>query len=285
MTKWTYVPPNPITSFLVGVELSGPIPSSTMKMVASMHPQYKKELPRRLEHPSFSFGAQIPFFGQAGSPLRQNFAFPGPPELGALVFDRVQEDGTVGKALTIGPNRVTYMTSSYSRWEEFHPVSDRIVKDIAQLALPDVNATAIILAVTNQFRLDGPVTDEYLRSLLNEQSKYVASNMMSCPNHCHSFHGYLTKLSDPVSANYIRNANVNTADDGDEKRVVNIVFTHTAIFETPLGADSHLFEGVDKKPSVFSAVCNLMHESNNELFLDVLNPAISTDIPGLSRNE
>jgi uncharacterized protein (TIGR04255 family) len=217
--------------------------------------------------------------------LRQNFAFPGPPELGALVFDRVQEDGTVGKALTIGPNRVTYMTSSYSRWEEFHPVSDRIVKDIAQLALPDVNATAIILAVTNQFRLDGPVTDEYLRSLLNEQSKYVASNMMSCPNHCHSFHGYLTKLSDPVSANYIRNANVNTADDGDEKRVVNIVFTHTAIFETPLGADSHLFEGVDKKPSVFSAVCNLMHESNNELFLDVLNPAISTDIPGLSRNE
>jgi len=279
MTAWSFQAPNPITNFLVGIEFSGPIPSPTLKAISALHTQFKRELPRKVEQPNFTF----PF---PGFPALQA---PGPQQLsvqqqiGAVSFDQIKDDGSVIQALAVGPNNVTFMKASYSRWEEFQPISDRLVKTISEIALQFVSATGVILTAMNRFEWRGDGKPD-LGKLLNPAPKYVAPNMLSCNEHCHSFHGFLRQLTTPLDAQYIQNININTADGPEAEKIVNIAFSHRTIFPAPIGLGSNLFSSTPGTRGLFQKLCDLMHESNNQLFVDVVHPDISTTIPGLLQN-
>jgi hypothetical protein len=87
-----------------------------------------------------------------------------------------------------------------------------------------------------------------------------------------------------VAAQYIRNININTADGPEAERIVTIAFSHRAIFTEQMRSGSNLFSGTNGGLGVFQQLSNVMHDSNNQLFVDVVNPDISTKIPGLPQN-
>lgn len=278
MTSWSFQAPNPITNFVVGIEFSRPIPSPTLKAIAALHPQFKRDLPRKIEQPTFTF--QFPGFPTVQTPGRPTL--PAQQQIGSVSFDRIQEDGAVSRSLAVGPNNITFMTAAYSRWVEFQPISDRLVETISKIALQDVDATGVLLTAINKFEWIDTSSRPNLGNLLNQSSKYFAPNMLSCVEHCHSFHGYLSHVSSPIDARYIQNININTVDGTESENIVNVVFSHRTLFSSPLGLDSNLFPGRNRERGIFQEMCNMMHDCNNRLFADVINPEISRTVPGLS---
>jgi uncharacterized protein (TIGR04255 family) len=279
MSAWSYQAPNPITNFMVGVEFSGQIPSHILKSIAALHPQFKRDLPRKIEQPTFTF--QFPGFPALPVPGRPTL--PAQQQIGSVSFDRIQEDGSVSRALAVGPTNVTFMTASYGRWEEFQPLSDRLIQTISDIVMQEVNATGVLLTVINKFEWRDRTSKHDFGKLLNRNSRYIAPNMLSCTDHCHSFHGFLSQLDAPLTAQYVRNINISTADGPEAEKIVNIAFSHRTIFAEQMPIGSNLFS-VNGNRGVFDDLCNTMHDSNNELFVDVIHPDISANIPGLSPN-
>jgi hypothetical protein len=149
--------------------------------------------------------------------------------------------------------------------------------------MQEVNATGVLLTVINKFDWRDTTTKHDFGKLLNRNSRYIAPNMLSCTDHCHSFHGFLTQLAAPVTAQYVRNINISTVDGPEAEKIVSIAFSHRTIFAEPMRTGSNLFSGNGNR-GVFDGLCETMHDFNNELFVDVIHPDISGNIPGLSPN-
>src|ERR1700722_14971269 len=119
MSEWVFEGTNPITNYTLGVELTASIAPARLREIAASHPKFRRDLPRKTEQPMLTF---------------QMATLPGvqpQAQLGNVTFDSVREDGTVARALIIGPTQIAYMTASYSRWEEFEPVATRHIREIA----------------------------------------------------------------------------------------------------------------------------------------------------------
>jgi uncharacterized protein (TIGR04255 family) len=270
MSEWVFEDPNPITSYNLGVELAAPIAPARLREISALHVNFRRDLPRKVEQPMLTF---------------QMAALPGArpqAQLGNVTFDSVRENGTVARALSIGPSQIAYMTASYPRWEEFEPVATRHISEIAKLTMSESRVAAIVMGVTNQFTWAGDAAENDIGKLLNPGSHYVAPNMLSCRDHCHSFHGYLEKLSSPDNAQRIANINVQTGDLPEGKRTVSIVFIHRTILAAPVGDFEVVFGSPSSEtPQAFGISAREMRRLNNRLLCDIISPSISAKIPGL----
>jgi hypothetical protein len=76
-----------------------------LKQISALHPQFKRELPRRVEQQALTF--------QVG-------AGPGPvprADIGGVVFDEVGRDGSILSGLSVVQATASFMVAEYSRWD------------------------------------------------------------------------------------------------------------------------------------------------------------------------
>jgi uncharacterized protein (TIGR04255 family) len=192
MSGWLYDEANPIASFTVGAELAGAISPSFVRKISARHHLFKRELPRKLEHPFF-------LFPMPGMPIQ-----PAQNQIAGVVFDSVNQDGSVARSLTVGPNQVAYMTASYTRWKEFLPVWERLLGEMFQLLIGGPPVSAFLLTAVNRFQRQGDSSQQgTLESLLNQKSRLFAPNILTTSEDCHSFHGYVEqRLDEPKGRIY-----------------------------------------------------------------------------------
>lgn len=264
MNGWDFENANPIANFTVTLELAAPINPTNLRDIANKHPLFKRDLPRRQEHP-------LVMLPMIGNPIPQQ------AQIAGVVFDSVSTDGSVARSLNITFNQISYMSANYSRWKEFQPVFERLFSDIIRLLSSPPSITAITLAVTNRFQWKGDHSSSNLGTLLNVASNLFAPNMVKTNEHCHSFHGYIERSTTPAGQ-YIRNVNIQTGDLEGNK-VATVLLSHRLALETPIGPDSNFFSG--EASAHGSKITSEMRKANNEVFAALINPSISSRIQGM----
>jgi uncharacterized protein (TIGR04255 family) len=270
MSGWLYDEANPIASFTVGAELAGAISPSFVREISARHHLFKRELPRKLEQPFF-------LFPMPGMPIQ-----PAQNQIAGVVFDSVNQDGSVARSLTVGPNQVAYMTASYTRWKEFLPVWERLLGEMFQLLRSGPPVTAFLLTAVNRFRWQGDSSQQgTLESLLNQESRLFAPNILTTSEDCHSFHGYVEQRTDEPKGQYIRNINIQTGNEPSGGRGATILLSHRLSFSNPVTNVTDLF-GPSEAQSFAAKLATEMHDRNNDMFRDVVNSAVTSEIPGLS---
>lgn len=277
MGGWEFSERNPITNFSVGIEFSAPLSPQTLKSFSALHPQVKKELPRRVEQPNFVFQ-----FPQMMSPPPSGFV---PPQIGALSFDRIKDDGTVLVSLSANGNAINYMVQSYSRWAEFQPTAERLLEMLTRIAMEEqgVGVMAFRLSAINTFFDRSGESDLHLDGLLRKNSGYFPPNLTQQNGHTHNFFGFVTTIEVPTKGQYTKNININTAQNPDQERMAVVAFTHRVLRNEAITQVSDVLS-LDNSTGAFRVVANHMHEQNNALFVDVLNPEIVADIPGVAHH-
>jgi uncharacterized protein (TIGR04255 family) len=270
MAGWLFDEANPITSFTVGVELAGPIPPPVVREISGRHHLLKRELPRKIEQPFL-------LFPMPGMPIQ-----PQQSQIAAVVFDSVNPDGSVARALIVGPNRVAYMTASYTRWKEFQPVLERQLGEVLQFLKGGPTVTAFVLTAVNRFRWQGVPSEATLGNLLNQKSHLFAPNILTTSEDCHSFHGYIAPRAEEPKGQYILNVNIQTSHEQSGGRLATILLSHRLLLSQPIGEIANLFGRRSSDTLSFAAkVTTEMHDRNNTTFCDVVDPAVISNIPGL----
>jgi uncharacterized protein (TIGR04255 family) len=269
MSDWGFDDANPIANFTVALELFTQIDPAALQDIASKHPLFKRDLPRRQEQP-------LLMFPMPGSPI-----IPQQVQIAGVVFDNVNNDGSIAKSLTIAPHQISYMSANYSRWKEFQPVFERLFGEIIKIVSSPLRISAISLAATNRFRWRGDESKSGLKSLLNSGSRLFAPHVLETNEHCHSFHGYLEKrVAEPVG-HYIRNINVQTGQQLGDGKIATILLSHRLFFDAPASVPPDFFDGSTSTFALGSRLTSEMHFSNNKLFADVISREISDKMPGL----
>ena len=264
MTDWDFEGANPIVNLAVALELASPVMPPAIQEIASKHSLFRRDLPRRLDQPMML----LPIPGQM---------FPPQTQIAGVVFDYVNSDGSVARALSVASNQISYMTTNYQRWKEFSPVLERMFTETINLLAAPVLISGIILTASNRFMWRGPNVGAELKGLLNDSSRMFAPNVMHLTEHCHSFHGYIEKRFAAPAGNYVRNVNIQTSDEPAGK-VAAIVLSHRLALTERLAVDASFFGG---NAGLGSQVMNELQDSNNKMFMDVVNQSISVRMPGL----
>jgi len=182
---WRFNEPNPIVGYTVGIEFKKPLTPPTLRRISGLHGQLKRELPRRSEQ-------QAVTIQMGGSPQ-----MPAHAELSGVVFDRLKPDGNPQQALSVSQAVATYMTSDYTRWAEFWPVADRLLRAVGDIVLAETAVRAVLLMANNRFEWAGTPGNIDVASLLKKDPRYVAQHVLDCTGPCHSFHGYVVQNRSP----------------------------------------------------------------------------------------
>lgn len=269
MGEWKFEGPNPIVAYTVGAELSGPVSHDALRRLVALHPKIVRELPRKVEQQSVTFG-----FGIAPIP-------PSRSELGGVVFDYLKPDGSTSAALQITQNVVTFMKSEYTRWVEYWPLSERMLGFAADQIGSQPPVNSFIVIAVNKFFWSVREEPIDVKSLFRERSGYLADNILGRHKPCHSFHGFLTEMDSPPG-NRIDNINVAISTAPDGGWMSEVTFHHRFVMQdgaTGLGA---ALQQRDGGCSLAEEAISHMHRLNNELAEAILAPDVVERIPGLS---
>jgi len=121
---WIFDEPNPVTKFIISMEMRDPIASGILRQISEIHGRFRQELPRKIEQQMLTLPLPLQPFGTL---VAQQINVP--QQLGGLIFDFVGPIGIKLRALNIIQNRVIYMTAQYNRWEETWPLARRILSE------------------------------------------------------------------------------------------------------------------------------------------------------------
>ena len=263
MPGWTFEEPNPITRCAIQLALAGPLRPATLREIAAMHSQYKRELPRKVEQPMLTLpitGGPLPF-----SPSR---------DLGVVIFDFINPIGQSARGLAVSPNFVNYFTTSYTRWEEFWPFASRLLRDVCGRALVAAPMASLNLEYHDRFKWEGAKEDLDLGLLFSENSRYLPSWFLAQRGICHNYEGWGAHEADPQAGRRIDNLNVAVTKSSDEDTFIcTVVISNSKQFYTPVD-----ITGFNE---IFERLMNEMHSRNKRMLSAVLNKKIEERLPGL----
>ncbi len=265
MSNWTFRRANPIVNYTVGFELDPPMGPDVLKEISGLAPLFADDLPRRTEQQAFMFQ-----LGPAVIPQST---------IGGVTFDELERNGSMKRQLAVLPQTISYSLAPYERWVEYWPLADRILSATAKVALRGSKLTAFVLNAVNRFYWNGPEDGIDYSSLIRADCHLIAANILKVHGLCHSFHGFF-RPSD-VPGRRIDNVNFTVADRTEDRNAVDLVFNIRVILHDKTMDYSQLFLG---NPESFVARSfKILHESNNQLFAEVIVPEICSTIPGVPR--
>jgi uncharacterized protein (TIGR04255 family) len=278
LPDWCYNGPNPIINYAVAVEFRAPLPQTTLKAISTGHAKVRGDLPRRVEQPSITFQMAGPQLRFGGAPLT-----PTPIQgLGGVIFDTLNPDGTMRAALAVNPMSVTYMTSHYPRWVEFWPVAERLFEVVVEMISPAPQISSLTLNAINKFRPCESAVAPLLDSLISRHSPYIAPNLLTSKGFGHSFHGFVKDSVDPDGQTTI-NVNVGWSPGADKKTEVDITFQLRRSFVSPLSAATVFDQGGGISCELLGTLFLDLHKQNNQMFQEVVDHRICSQIPGLNK--
>ncbi len=269
MGEWTFPEPNPIISYLVGIEFGRPLPGSILRQLSTRHGEFRRDLPRQILQQALTL--QL-----GGAPVQQPQA-----DVGGVVFDSVLPDGTVGRALSIVQQVATYMTAEYRRWVEFWPQAERLLRPAAELALAEkIPVTALSLAVNNRFAWSSEAEPPDFRRAIRSGSGLVASHMLDCDGAAHSFHGYFKVHPEPKGQR-LDNIMVSSVKPASTW-LLDVNFGYRLVLEKPVVDVESLFTlDASNGRSLLESGLDSMHHLNNRLFCEMITESLVKQMPGL----
>ena len=270
MGKWTFNDPNPIVGYTVGIELAQPLSPSVVRHISLLHSRFRRDLPRRLNLQAVTF--------QMGAPAPQS----PQPAMSGVVFDSLLPDGRTKSALTANQNVVSFMIADYSRWVEFWPLADRLLREICIPALNETPAKSLLLIANNRFRWanGGSESDVNVSQLLRREQRYIAPYILDYRGPCHCFMGYQADNREPPGR---RTDNVfltvTTSEDGT---FLDLNFNLRLELTIPASLEE-LFESTDVDGrSQLEQILDSLHQLNKRLMRNIIADSMVEAIPGLS---
>jgi uncharacterized protein (TIGR04255 family) len=269
MGNWTYNGPNALVSYTVGIDF-GQLSPATVRQVSALHPQFKRDLPRRSEQQAITFV-------MGGFPVAQSPT----PQISGVVFDSLMPDGQTRAALSIGPNAVGYMVAEYTRWAEFWPVAERLLGAVAKVVMVEAPAQALILIANNRFEWSEPSGSIDIAALIRPNPQYVAPYVLRCKGPCHSFHGYQESQADP-SGDRTDNVIFSAMTLPEGRTVADLNFNIRLALHRPIAkVDELLANGTSGGRSPLEVALWKLHELNKDLFRATICSEVGADMPGL----
>lgn len=267
MGEWRFHGPNPIVGYTVGLLLEQPLSASIISQISGLHGHFKRELPRRTEQQAITF--------QVGA---QPIASPR-PELGGVVFDHLFPDGRARYALAVNQGVITYMVAEYSRWIEFWPVAERLLKDVMTVALTAVPVRGFLLTANNRFTWssgDAPVVGELIR----RDPPYVAPHILASSAPSHSIHNYTVRQETPAGER--TDAIICMLGKGGEEAFIDLNFHLQLRLDAPVTDIVSLFGSTQSQtPPLLEDTLDALHETNKKLLRETIRDSTVTGIPGL----
>jgi hypothetical protein len=199
------------------------------------------------------------------------------------MFDSLMPDGRTRMALSVHQSGVAFMVGEYSRWLEFWPLADRLLREVGIPALDEAPARALMLIANNRFAWSGDdgEVDTNISLLLRPEQKYVVPHILECRGPCHSFLGYVIDHAEPAGK---RTDNVLLAVNwSDEGKFLDLNFSIRLELENTLSRQQ-LFESPDDKQRyLLERTLDDLHELNKELMRNILLEPLVDRIPGLHK--
>jgi uncharacterized protein (TIGR04255 family) len=271
MPEWSFEEPNPIQHCSIAVWFVAPVPPATIREIAAMHGQFKRDLPRKVEQQALTLQLNMSPGQVPTAPV---------PELGGIVFDYINPTGLSARALTVAQNSVTYSTQTYTRWAEFWPLADRLISTTAAHIAKTNPVAAFVLEFHDRFQWNGEPDAMDFKLLLRADSPYIPANFLSQHGLAHSTHGWLSR-DEAASTVRIDNVNVIVADQPSDGRGCTVAISHRLHFDTPLLLSEELFQNSEQTKSLFGKSANAMHVLNKQLLRASLADYMIERIPGL----
>jgi uncharacterized protein (TIGR04255 family) len=265
--EWSFNPPNPIVGYTVGAEFSRPLSPGVLRQISGLYPQFSRELPRRVEQQALTLRV-----GGGPAPVPQM-------EIGGVVFDEVQRDGSTAAAVSVFQATATFMVAAYTRWVEFWPRAERLLRTVVTPGLSECPVHALVLTSNNRFSWSGDNPPRFALAL-RDTSRLIALNAIDCRGPFHSFHGYLEAHANPPGDRLV-NVLVSSAPLSDGRFVLDVNFNFRLTLRDPASDSTGLFEPRADGRALLACGLDSLHQLNNRLFCDVIAPLVIRGIPGL----
>jgi len=165
MSSWTFEQPNPIERCTIQLVFSAPLPAPIIRDLASLHIQFKRDLPRKIEQQALT----LQFGGILGTEIA-----PPSQEIAGLIFDFVNPTGESARAFVVGPNSITYFTREYTRWNEFWPFASRLLVTASRGVLSSIPLSILKLEYRDRFDWDGEPDSADVNLLFIDGCRYIA---------------------------------------------------------------------------------------------------------------
>lgn len=270
MGNWTFDGPNALTGYTVGIDV-GQLSPAVIRQVSALHPNFKRDLPRRLEQQALTFVV-------GGAPMTQSPA----PEINGVVFDSLMPDGRTKAALSIGPNALFYSAAEYTRWVEFWPVAERLLSAAARIVMTEAPAKGFILMANNRFQWSDSATSPDLNSLVCAGTPYLPPRILECKGPCHNFYGYTVTQTSPAG-DRTDNILFSVMNLPEGQIVADVNFNLRLALQQPVDSfDTLLGNEIGGPRSYLEEALWNLHQLNKDLFRATIRSEIGDKMPGLS---
>ncbi|MBT3060818.1 MAG: TIGR04255 family protein [Candidatus Thiodiazotropha sp.] len=257
-----------IKSMAFAIEFSTELKPDVFSQIIGLHHKIQNDLPRIVPKQTL-----LVDLDPVIQPSRQEQpAAPSRKELGGVMFDSLNRDGTQQWALKVTPAFISVSFQEYTRWVEIWQKAQEFLAIVAPVCLNNNDILALGLQYIDEFHWYGTKSEFTASKLFDDQSDYLAPNAFNLDDLWHCHHGYFAYLSTPNKHKQLNTINVDILDE-NEVRLARILTTHRSIPSQPITDMDHLFEN-----NAIDEYMDLMHVENKNILKNLLIKDMQTRI-------
>lgn len=242
------------------VEFNRLLDDSSLKEVYELSGKFNDDLPGKVE--MARQGLSIPLEKQ-GAVTQHPLISMG------IGLRRVAPDGTIIDELRIERSSITFITTSYTRWEKIWGKASLYFEELLPTYLSnDGNLSAIGLNYIDKFVWKGNPDECSPKFLIREDSKYVCNHIFATKELWHSHTGVFIRVDNHTKR--LLNVNIDYIDDiksEGQKKIVSIATTITDQFNQP----SYIpIDNTENQFSIIESHLNEIHVFSKSVLSDLI---------------
>jgi len=197
-----------IEQVMLTLQFDQPVDNAIFGRVREAAGQFRQELPGEAE----IHGLTFPF----GPDVR-------PPINSGISFRRAEPDGTVGQELRVDRTSLSFITTRYTRWNEFWTQASRYFNVLAPIYAGHARLAGVGCTYVDKFVWSGNTVNCRPALLLRGDSKYICPHVFTADDLWHSYTGAFIRVD--RNTKRLLNVNVDHTDElrlGETRRIVAI---------------------------------------------------------------
>lgn len=193
-------------------------------------------------------------------------------ELLAISFEKLNDIGAPVRFLSISRDRIVLGFNEYTRWQQVLDKAKVYFAEIMTALQGDgVEFDSIGLQYTDVFNWKDKPSSLDLNHIFNQESDYVAHNLIKSKDLCHCHHGYFeNSLHQADCKKLLNNVNIEINED-DGFRKINITTTHQA----KLTKNHNNYDHFSK---THEELLNELHQKNKSILINLLTDEVRKKI-------
>jgi len=182
------------------LQFDRPFDDSAFSSIRIETDQFKDDLPGKIEIQGVSFA-----IGAQPIPIAQ------PHSSAGLVLRRASPDGSVEIELRVERSSLTFVTTSYTRWDAVWAQASRYFNTLLPIYLSQARLMAVSLNYGDKFVWNGSLDSFCPNSLINSESKYISKHILETKELWHNHTGLFIRADDFTKR--LLNLNVDCLDE------------------------------------------------------------------------